>query len=118
MLLFSFSSSVSLSQITLGSVSGDSDFRYWIGDSASTADSLFGDGTGGTNVIGGSSPASYLLGGTGFNILVSSRPFQSNDSFRIKPLVVNNSVPDSGATFTILGLGCLGLAGLKRRMSA
>ena len=68
--------------------------------------------------LGGSSLASYLLSGTGFNILVSSRPFQSNDSFRIKQLAVNNSVPDSGATFTLLGLGFLGLAGLKRRMSA
>ena len=93
-------------------------FVTGLGGSASTAASLFGIGTGGTDVSGGSSPASYALSGTGFNILVAARPDQSNDQFKIKQLVVNYNVPDSGATFILLGLGLLGLAGLKRRMSA
>ncbi|MDP3070660.1 MAG: VPDSG-CTERM sorting domain-containing protein [Opitutaceae bacterium] len=125
MLLFSFSASVSFSNLTLGWMNDDTDFRYWVGGSGATASSLFGTGSGGTTVNNSSINTPISLSGTGFTLLVAARPDQDNDAFKIKQLVVSyttppgtTGVPDSGATLILLGLGLLGLAGLKRRMAA
>ncbi len=146
MVLFSFSQQVTFTNLSLGYVDTDSDFRYWVGGAGSTAASLFGTGTGGTAVNGGSSAASYGISGSGTYLLVSAdklgytagtngyfnyQTWQwvagtsavgSPDQFKINVITftTNSNVPgtpDAGSTVALLGLALAGLAFAKRRFA-
>ena len=123
MLLFSFSQSIDLSLLTTGYVYGDSDFRYWTSTSVVTAASLFGTGSGGTDVNGGSVGASYGIAGTGIRtLLVAASPAGGgNDYFKVLGLQTTSNIPgtpDAGSTVALLGLALAGLAFAKRRFAA
>jgi hypothetical protein len=132
MILFTFNQSVTFTSLSLGYVSGDSDFRYWVGGAGSTAASLFGTGgtgsatnggVGGTDVSGGSSPADYTIGGTGMYLLVAARPGMTNDYFKIDGISFTTGgnipgTPDAGSTVALLGLALAGLGFAKRRLGA
>ncbi len=120
MLLFAFSGPVTLTNLSIGYVSGDSDFKYWVGNTNNVA-TLFGSS--GTVVNGGSNPASYGISGGGNYLLVSAKPGDWNDSFKLSGLTftTNSNIPgtpDAGSTLAIFGLALAGLAAAKRRFQS
>lgn len=125
-LLFYFGgASVDINTVSIGYVSGDSDFKYWIGNTGNVA-TLFG-GTG-TSVNGGGGPSSYTINGSnifGTYILIGANPNPGNtyDNFKLSGMTVSTNsnipgVPDAGSTVALLGLALAGLAALKRRVAA
>lgn len=118
-LLFTFSQAVTLTGVNFGWYQTDDDFKYWIGTNLTTANL----GSGGTSV-NGTGLGSYSISGTGNTFWIAAEPSSWNDYIKVNsvsfvlPPSNNNGVPDSGSTLILLGLGLLGLVGLKRRSAA
>jgi hypothetical protein len=121
-LRFTFSSSVTLSAVSFGWYQTDDDFKYWIGNNL-TSGSLSSGGTS----VDGTGANSYGISGIGNTLWLAAQPNTADwghSYFKLKSLTFTvtppptTTVPDAGSTLILLGLGLLGLAGVKRRMAA
>ncbi|MBL9186046.1 MAG: VPDSG-CTERM sorting domain-containing protein [Opitutaceae bacterium] len=126
-LLFSFGAAVDVNSFRLGYIDGDSDYRWSVGNTSNLT-TLYSTGTDGFNAplspsVQSINPSNIL----GSYLLLGTTPNSNydDDRFKVNQLIVDyttppptQGVPDSGATLILLGLGLLGLAGLKRRMAA
>lgn len=126
-LLFTFNQLVDINSIKLGWIYNDSDFRLYIGTNVTIPSGLtsgfpyYEDNS--SNVSSGTRTATVNSGNLyGNYILIGAMPSQNDadDYFKVLNMDVTvkppSNVPDSGSTIALLGVGFLGLMGLRRRL--
>ena len=116
-MLFHFSQAIDINSVSFGYVEGDSDFKYWIGNTGTIATLT---GSGGFSVFGGSSPSLFNINAgnlTGTWIAIAAEPAAGDrdDHFKISAMNVSTKVPDSASTIMLMSLGLAGLVALRRR---